>query len=394
MDKMTIRDIDVKGKRVLLRVDFNVPVDKKTGEITDDQRIVEALPTIKHLSDKGARTIIMAHFGRPKGVDENLRLDKVAKRLEEKLGKSVKKLNDSIGEEVEKEVFNMKDSDVYLLENIRFYPEETKNDDEFTKKLSKLGEIYVNDAFGTAHRAHSSTAGLAKYLPAYSGFLIEKELKHMGKALVNPDRPFAAIIGGAKISTKIDVVENLLKVVDFMVIGGAMANTFLKAMGKKVGKSLVEDDKLDVALNIINKAKELNKKLVLPCDVVVSKSIEDLSSIKTVSVDEIPDDMSALDIGSKSIEEIVSILKTAKTVLWNGPVGLFEVKEFANGTIEIAKTLASIDAETIVGGGDSAAAIKEFGFEDKITHVSTGGGASLEFFEGKVLPGIDCLKNK
>ncbi|MGB9636662.1 MAG: phosphoglycerate kinase, partial [Thermoplasmata archaeon] len=389
MQKKTIKDVDVKGKRVLVRVDFNVPIDKNTLAVKDATRIREALPTIKYLMEHGAKVVLVSHLGRPKGKDPNLKMDNVAKKLAELLGKPVKKLDDTIGEHVKQEIMKMNEGDVCLLENVRFYPEEEKNDREFSRKLAELADIYVNDAFGTAHRAHSSTAGVAEFLPAVAGFLIEKEVGIMGKALSNPERPFVAVLGGAKVSDKIGVIENLLSKVDAILIGGAMAFTFFKAQGLKVGKSLVEDDKLDVAREIMRKAKASGVELHLPVDVVVADKPDDTASIvRTVSVNEIPDALMGVDIGPETAKLFSKIIKEAKTVVWNGPMGVFEAKKFQEGTKQIAHALAEVKGTTIVGGGDSASAVQKLGFADKITHISTGGGASLEFLEGKELPGI------
>ncbi|MCX8173433.1 MAG: phosphoglycerate kinase [Thermoplasmata archaeon] len=395
MHKKTIRDVDVKGKRVLVRVDFNVPLDKTTFAVKDDTRIKEALPTIKYLMEHGAKTILVSHLGRPKGKDQNLKMDNVAKKLEELLGKPVMKLDDTVGDAVKGAVAKMKEGDVCLLENVRFYPEEEKNDPEFSKKLAELADLYVNDAFGTAHRAHSSTAGVAQFLPAVAGFLIEKEVTVMGKALSNPEKPFIAVLGGAKVSDKIGVIENLLPKVNAILIGGAMAFTFLKAKGYTVGKSLVEDDKLGVATEIMKKAEEKGVKLHLPVDVVVADKPDDTATVvKTVKVGEIPADLVGVDIGPETAKIFSGVIVNAKTVIWNGPMGVFEAKKFREGTRAIAEALSKVKGTTIVGGGDSASAIQKLGFGDKVSHISTGGGASLEFLEGRELPGIAVLQNK
>jgi len=396
MAKKSISELgenDLKGKRVLVRVDFNVPMDKQK-KITDDIRIKEALPTIKYLSEKGAKVILISHLGRPDGITEDLRLNPIAKRLEELLKKKIVKLDDSIGEEVEQAISRMNNGDIVLLENIRFYKEEEANDEQFARKLAELADIYVNDAFGTAHRAHASTAGVAQFLPAYAGFLIQKELDVMGKALADPKRPFVAIIGGAKISTKIGVLKNLLSKVDTLVIGGGMIFTILKAKGMEVGKSLVELKAIDQAKEFIARAEASKVKVVYGKDVVVASEISDKSSTKIVKIDQIPPDMIGVDAGPETIKEIKEAIKNAGTVVWNGPVGVFEIPKFAKGTNEIAKALADSKAVSIIGGGDSAAAVEAAGVADKITHISTGGGASLEFLEGKELPGIAVLQEK
>jgi phosphoglycerate kinase len=395
--KKSIADLsekDLKGKKVLVRVDFNVPMDKKTGEITEDIRIKEALPTIQYLSEKGAKVILVSHLGRPDGVTESLRLDPIAKRLSELIKKPVLKLDDSIGEEVENSISKMKDGDITLLENIRFYKEEEANDEQFAKKLTSLADIYVNDAFGTAHRAHASTAGVAAFIPAYCGFLIQKEIDVMGKALLSPKRPFVAIIGGAKISTKITVLKNLLSKVDTLIIGGGMIFTFLKAQGMEVGKSLVEDKSIDTAKMFLAQAQASKAKVIFGKDVLVASEVSDKATTKVVKLDQIPADMMGVDAGPETIKEIKEEISKAGTVVWNGPVGIFEIAKFAKGTNEIAKALAASKAISIIGGGDSAAAVEQSGVADKITHISTGGGASLEFLEGKELPGIAVLLDK
>lgn len=396
MAKKTILDLkdeELRGKRILVRVDFNVPL--KDGAITDDRRIREALPTIQYLIEKQAKVILMSHLGRPKGVQEDLRLDPVAKRLSELLGRPVKKLNDCIGEEVEKEVKNMNPGEVILLENVRFYKEEEANDPEFAKRLARLGDIYVSDAFGTVHRAHASTAGVAQYLPAIAGLLVKKEIEIMGKALESPERPFVCILGGAKVSDKIGVIKNLLEKVNVLIIGGGMMFTFLKAQEYEVGKSKLEEDKVDLAKEFIKIAEEKGVKILLPEDAVVVKEISENAPtiIKNISEFE-PDDI-GVDIGPKSIEKFSKEIAQARTIIWNGPMGIFEIDKFAEGTKEIAKAIANNkNCVSIVGGGDTASAVSKFGLEDKFTHISTGGGASLEFLEGKVLPGISVLLDK
>lgn len=391
MNKKTIRDIEVAGKRVLVRVDFNVPLDK-AGQITDDTRIRAALPTIEYLRDKGAKVIVCSHLGRPKGkVAEEFRLTPVAKRLSELLGTPVRKTDDCIGPEVEKAVAAMKPGDVLLLENLRFHAEEEANDPGFAKQLAALADVYVNDAFGAAHRAHASTEGVAHFLPAVAGFLMERELTFLGKALADPTRPFVAILGGAKVSDKIGVIENLLPKVDWLIVGGGMANTFLKALGYEVGASLVEEDKVELAKDLLQRA---GKKLMLPVDVVIADAFAADAKHQTVPVDKVLPGWRILDIGPQSVEAFNAVLKKAKTVVWNGPMGVFEFPAFAAGTVAIAKSLAETDATTIIGGGDSAAAVEQAGVADKMTHISTGGGASLEFLEGRVLPGVAALQDK
>ncbi len=395
MNKKTVKDIDVTGKKVLVRCDFNVPLDKETGEITDNRRIRAAMPTIQYLLDNNAKVILCSHLGRPKGeVNSKYSLKPVAEELTKLLGKEVKLAKDVIGEDAKRLTSGMNEGDIVLLENVRFHKEEEKNDPEFSRKLASFGEIYVNDAFGTSHRAHSSTAGVANFLPAVSGFLIEKELEFLGGALENPKRPFVAILGGAKVSDKIGVIENLLDKVDTLIIGGGMAYTFFKAKGLNIGTSICEEDKLDLAKNLLEKAKSKGVQLLLPVDNKVAKEYSNNAEYMEVTSEQIPDGYMGLDIGTKTIEKYKEVLKNANTVVWNGPLGVFEFEEFAKGTNEIAKILASLDAITIIGGGDSAAAIEKMGLSDKMTHISTGGGASLEFLEGKVLPGIDCLQNK
>lgn len=398
MNKKVVTDLDVKSKKVLVRVDFNVPMSKtEIGKILDNKRIVAAIPTIKYLIENKAKVILLSHLGRPKGeAKKEFSLEPISKELSNLIKKEVKfiKSNIVVDEDVKKEIENLKDGQIALLENTRFRKEETKNIDEFSKELASLGELYVNDAFGTSHRAHCSNVGICKYLPSALGFLVEKEVDIMSNALANPKRPFVAILGGAKVSDKIMVIENLIKKVDSILIGGAMAFTFLKAQGKNVGKSLVEEDKLDISLKILENAKKNNVKIILPVDVVVSKEFSNDSKFFTVDVDKMKDDYIGLDIGNKTVELFSKKIKDANTVVWNGPMGVFEMSNFSKGTFEIAKSLAETSATTIVGGGDSASAIEKSGYKDKITHISTGGGASLEFLEGKVLPAIEAISNK
>jgi len=392
--KLTIKDVDLKGKHVLMRVDFNVPLNKETGEVTDDTRIKAALPTIKYAIDQGGKVILMSHLGRPKGVkDPKYSLKPVAKRLEELLGHHVSFVDDCIGEGPRKVVEAMKDGEIVLLENVRFHKEEKNNDPEFAKSLASLGDIHVNDAFGTAHRAHASNVGVAKHLTSVAGFLMEKEILMLGKAVEKPEHPYVVILGGAKVSDKIGVITNLLEKADRILIGGAMMFTFLRALGKKVGDSLVEEDKIELAKNILKTAREKGVEFILPVDTIIAQTIEAGVEKKVVSIDEgIPSGWKGLDIGPRTIELFKEKLSDAKTVVWNGPMGVFEIDDFATGTEEIAKALASLKgADTIIGGGDSAAAINKFNLANKVSHVSTGGGASLEMLEGKVLPGIASI---
>lgn len=393
--KKSIQDISVKGKRCLVRVDFNVPQDSE-GNVTDDTRIVGALPTIKYLVANGAKTILCSHLGRPKGqFNAKYTLAPVAVALEKLLEQKVIFVDDVVGEKVEKAVAELKEGEVMLLENTRFYKEEEADDKEFCKKLAKLADVFVNDAFGTAHRAHASTTGVAEFVKeSVSGFLIKKELDVMGKALTNPDRPFVAVLGGAKVGDKIGVIRNLLEKADVVIVGGGMAYTFQKAKGYEVGTSLCEDGCIELAKELMQQAKEKNVQLLLPVDNVVAAEFSNDAVRKVVDSDKIPADMMGMDIGPKTVELFCNAIKTAKTVVWNGPMGVFEMSNFANGTKQVAKVIAETDCVSIIGGGDSAAAIKQLGFADKVTHVSTGGGASLEFLEGKVLPGIDCLDDK
>ncbi|MCI8352780.1 MAG: phosphoglycerate kinase [Clostridia bacterium] len=394
MNKKTVKDIDVKGKKVLVRCDFNVPQDEN-GNITDTRRILSSLPTIKYLLENGAKVILCSHLGRPKGeVKKEFSLAPVAKELSKELGCDVKLADDIVGESAKSLTSNMNEGEVVLLENVRFDAREEKNDPEMARELAGLAEIYVNDAFGTSHRAHASTAGVADYLPAVSGFLIEKEIDFMGNALEKPERPFVAILGGKKVSDKIGVINSLLEKVDTLMIGGAMAYTFFKAQGYEVGNSICELDKLDLANELMEKAKAKGVKLMLPIDTKLGKEFDKDTESKTVKCTEIPVGWEGYDIGEETIKLYKEELEKAKTIVWNGPLGLFEFDQFAIGTNEIAKTLADVDAITIIGGGDSAAAIEKAGLADKMTHISTGGGASLEFLEGKKLPGIECLQDK
>ena len=394
LNKKSIEDIDVSGKKVLVRCDFNVPFDGE-GNISDTKRIDGALPTIKYLIDHHAKVILCSHLGRPKGeFNMKYSLQPVAKCLSEKLGQEVNMAKDVIGPDAKAIAANLKEGEVELLENVRFHKEEEKNDPAFAKELASMAEIYVNDAFGTAHRAHASTAGVADYLPAVCGYLIQKEISVMGKALEDPKRPFVAILGGAKVSDKIGVITNLLDKVDTLIIGGAMAYTFINAMGYSVGSSRCELDKLDTAKDIMAKAKEKNVKFLIPVDNIVATEFKEDAEWKVAPTDAMPDGWMGLDIGPKTCELYAEAIKGAGTVVWNGPMGVSEWKNFANGTIAVAKAVADSDAISIIGGGDSAAAVENLGFADKMTHISTGGGASLEFLEGKVLPGIACLNDK
>ena len=394
MSKKTVKDIDLKGKKVFVRCDFNVPMDENQN-ITDNRRIVAALPTIKYLIEQNCKVILASHLGRPKGeVKPEFSLAPVAAELSKQLGQEVLMSKDVIGESAKSLAANLQEGQVMLLENVRFHREETDNEPEFAKELASMAEVFVNDAFGTAHRAHASTEGISHYLPSVSGFLIEKELKFLGDALNNPERPFVAILGGAKVSDKIGVIDSLLEKVDTLMIGGGMAYTFFKAQGYEVGNSLCEPDKCELALKLMEKAKNKGVKLMLPVDTKVGKEFKPDTESKTVAWTEIPEGWEGFDIGEKTIEMFKDELKTAKTVVWNGPLGLFEFDQFAIGTNAIAHALAEIDATTIIGGGDSAAAVEKAGLADKMTHISTGGGASLEFLEGKKLPGIECLQDK
>ena len=398
MNKKTVKDLDVKGKKVLVRVDFNVPLSKEEkGKIADDARIKAAMPTINYLSENGARVILMSHLGRPKGeANPEFALKPVADYLENVYGDKFKFIPspEVVDQKVKEEVEKLEDGQIALLENTRYRAEETKNGEEFAKELASLADLYVNDAFGTSHRAHASNVGVASILPSAVGFLIEKEIDVMGKALESPEHPFVSILGGAKVSDKIGVIENLITKVDTILIGGGMAYTFLKAMGKEIGNSLLEEDKMDLSLELVEKAKANGVEILLPVDVVIADKIEAGVSTEIVDIDNIPEDKEALDIGPKTADLFAEKIKEAKTVVWNGPMGVFEIKEFADGTNQVAKALSESEAVTIVGGGDSALAIEMAGLKDKITHVSTGGGASLEFLEGKDLPGISAIEDK
>ncbi len=393
-NKKSVEDIDVAGKKVIVRCDFNVPQDD-TGRITDDKRIVASLQTIKYLLDKKAAVILCSHLGRPKGqVNPKYSLKPVAERLTELLGQEVKLAGDVIGDSAKALAAALKPGEAMLLENVRFHKEEEKNDPAFAKELASLAEVYVNDAFGTAHRAHATTAGLADYLPAACGFLINKEISIMGKALADPARPFVAILGGAKVSDKIGVINNLIEKCDTIIIGGGMSYTFMKAMGKQIGTSLCEDDKLDLAKGLLEKAEQKGVQLLLPIDTVCADHFAADAEPKTFDAGSLPADMMGLDIGPKTIELFSESLKDAGTVVWNGPMGVFEFDAFAVGTKAIAKAIAGSNAVSIIGGGDSAAAVEKLGFANRMTHISTGGGASLEFLEGLELPGIACLMDK
>ncbi|MDD2400917.1 MAG: phosphoglycerate kinase [Clostridia bacterium] len=393
MNNKTIRDVDVSGKRILVRVDFNVPV--KEGRIGDDTRIVKALPTIKYLKDEGAKIILVTHLGRPKGkVVPEMSVELLASYLSKLLGERVMFVADCGGEESHKVTAEMKAGQIVLLENVRFYPGEERNDPDFAKGLASLADIYVNDAFGTAHRAHASTEGVAKFLPAVAGFLMEKEILALSEVLEKPGNPFVVILGGAKVSDKISVIENLLKKAHCLLIGGAMANTFLKAQGHKMGTSKIEIDKLEIANKLLKKAEELGVKVILPQDVVVAKEFSAEAQTKIESVNEIPDGWMALDIGPKTVQAFSKAIEKAQTIVWNGPLGVYEFEKFAIGTKQIAKAAASAQGKTIIGGGDVVAAVEKTGLSEKIYHISTGGGASLEFLEGKILPGVDAILKK
>lgn len=392
-NKKSVKDVDVSGKKVFVRVDFNVPMED--GRITDDTRIRETLPTIRYLIEQGARIILASHLGRPKGqVVEEMRLTKAAERLSELLGKPVKKIDEAVGPAAKEAADQLENGEVLVLENVRFYPGEEKNDPELAKQFAELAELYVNDAFGAAHRAHASTEGIAHYLPAVSGLLMEKELSVLGKALADPDRPFTAIVGGAKVKDKIDVINNLLDIADNVIIGGGLAYTFLKARGFEIGKSLLDESKIDVALGFIEKAKRKGVNFLMPEDIVVVDDFSADANTKVVDIDSIPADWEGVDIGPKTREKYAEIIKNSKLVVWNGPMGVFEMDPFAHGTRAVAQACAETSAYTIIGGGDSAAAVEKFGLADKMDHISTGGGASLEFLEGKALPGVVALNDK
>lgn len=393
LNKKTMKDIDVKGQRVFVRVDFNVPM--ADGAITDETRIRAAIPTIEYLVEQGAKVILASHLGRPKGeVKEDVRLTAVGIRLAELMGKPVTKLDESIGQAVEEAVANMQDGDILLLENVRFHAGEEKNDPTLAQQFAQLADIYVNDAFGAAHRAHASTEGIAKHIPAVSGFLMQKELDVLGKALSNPEHPFTAIIGGAKVKDKIGVIESLLEKVDHLIIGGGLSFTFIKAQGHDIGKSLLEEDKIELAKSFIEKAKAKGVQLHMPVDAVVANEFSQDAETQIVDVDAIPADWMGLDIGPKTAANYAEVIKKSKLIIWNGPMGVFEMDKFANGTKTVADAMATTAGYTVIGGGDSAAAVEKFEVADKMDHISTGGGASLELMEGKELPGIVALNDK
>jgi phosphoglycerate kinase len=395
MPKKTIEDIDVRGKRILLRVDFNVPLDIKTGAISDDSRIRASIPTIKYLVDHKAKVILCSHLGRPGGkVVENLRMAPIARRLSQLIRLPVSTASDCIGQEVESKAGTLKEGDILVLENLRFHPEEEADDADFAQKLARLADIYANDAFGTAHRAHASTAGVARYLSAVAGFLMNKELKVMEKLLHDPERPSACLIGGAKVSDKIELLQNMLRKVDVLMVGGGMAATFLKAQGYEVGHSLVEDDKLDLARKLLQEAKEWKVTFLLPVDAVVAQEISTGASTRVVPTTNIPSGSHVVDIGPKSIALFHNELRKCRTIMWNGPMGIYEIPQFAQGTRSMASFLSSLDATTIIGGGSSAEVVHEMGLTDKMTHISTGGGASLRFLEGATLPGVEVLQDR
>ncbi|TNJ61061.1 phosphoglycerate kinase [Paenibacillus hemerocallicola] len=393
MNKKSVRDIEVSGKKVFVRVDFNVPLEN--GQITDDTRIRETLPTIRFLAEKGAKVILASHMGRPKGqVVEELRLTPAAARLSELLGKPVVKADESIGDAVKAQIAELNEGDVLLLENVRFHAGEEKNDPELAKSFAELADLYVNDAFGAAHRAHASTEGIAHHLPAVSGLLMEKELDVLGKALHHPERPFTAIVGGSKVKDKIAVIENLLNIADNLLIGGGLSYTFLKAQGYEIGKSLVDNEKLDLTLSFLKKAKEKGVNLMLPVDIVVGDDFSNDANTKIVPINEIPADWEGFDIGPKTRELYADVIAKSKLVVWNGPMGVFELNPYLNGTKAVAEACAKTEGYTVIGGGDSAAAAEKFHLADKMDHISTGGGASLEFMEGKALPGVVALNDK
>ena len=396
MDKLTIRDIDIKDKRVLVRVDFNVPMNEDTGVITDDSRIRASLPTIQYLFDHKAKVILCSHLGRPKGAPEDkFRLAPVAKRLSELIHKPVATTRDCIGPEAEAAAKSLKSGEILLLENLRFHAEEEKNGPEFSKALASLAEIYVNDAFGTAHRAHASIVGVTKYLqPAVAGFLLEKELVNLGGILTNPVHPFAALLGGAKVSDKVALIENIISKVDFILVGGGMAATFLKSEGFEVGLSLIEADRIETAADLIKKAKTNNVNLILPPDVVITNDVSDKGTYQVVTIDKVPKDQKIVDIGPKTVESFTATLKKCKTVFWNGPMGVYEIAQFARGSAAMAQLLAGLKASTVIGGGSTADMVYDMKLADKMTFVSTGGGASMSFLSGEVLPGVEALSNK
>ncbi|GAB3057347.1 phosphoglycerate kinase [Virgibacillus ainsalahensis] len=393
MNKKTLQDLEVKGKKVFCRVDFNVPM--KNGEVTDDTRIKAALPTISYLSEQGAIVILASHLGRPKGqVVEELRLDPVAKRLSDLIGKEVVKTDAVYGKEVNEALSQRNDGEILLIENVRFEAGEEKNDDTLAQAFADMADLYVNDAFGAAHRAHASTTGVAEKLPAAAGYLMEKEINVLGEALEDPKRPFTAIVGGAKVKDKINVIDNLLDKVDNLIIGGGLAYTFVKAQGHEIGKSLLEEDKLDLAKDFMKKAEEKGVKFLLPQDVVVADDFSETANTKIVGIEQIPADWEALDIGPETRETYGQVIADSKLIIWNGPMGVFELNTFAGGTKAVAESLANTEGYSIIGGGDSAAAVEKFSLSEKMDHVSTGGGASLEFMEGKVLPGVKALNDK
>ena len=393
MSKKTMKDLQLEGKKVFCRVDFNVPMED--GKVADDTRIRAAIPTIEYLIGEGAKVILASHLGRPKGaVNEEMRLTAAAEKLAEHLGKPVTKLDESIGTEVQEAVQNMKNGDVILLENVRFHAGEEKNDAALAKQFADLADVFVNDAFGAAHRAHASTAGIAEYIPAVSGLLLEKELDVLGKALSTPERPFTAIIGGAKVADKIGVIDHLLDKVDHLIIGGGLSYTFTKAQGNEVGKSLLEEDKIDLAKSFIEKAKANNVELHLPVDAVVADEFSVDANIQTVAIDQIPADFMGLDIGPETAKKYREVIEGSKLIIWNGPMGVFEMEPFANGTKTVAEAVAHTKGYTVIGGGDSAAAVEKFELGNQMDHISTGGGASLEFMEGKALPGVTALNDK
>ena len=395
MIKKTIRDIKVEGKRVLVRVDFNVPLDRNTGDIADDIRIRATLPTIRYLVDHKSKVILCSHLGRPRGkVSEELRMKPMAQRLSQLIGLPVSTVSDCIGTEIEKAADKLSNGDILLLENLRFHPEEEANDSSFAQSLAKLADIYVDDAFGTAHRAHASTAGVAKYLPAVAGFLMEKELEVLGGVLTNPEHPFAALLGGAKVSDKISLIQNILDKVDLLLIGGGMAATFLKVQGYQVGLSLVEEDKFDLAKRLIDDAKRNKVSLVLPTDVVAANSISEQAVGDIISVGEIAPTKYIADIGPQTVVRFSQQLSQCRTVFWNGPMGVYEIPQFAKGTKDLVELLTNLKGKTIIGGGSTADIVGEMEMTDKMTHISTGGGASLKFLEGKILPGVDVLLDK